>query len=64
LSQSAAATIHQSPAADLGQRAPADRAQALLARFHEVRSFTAELSRGLEPEDCDVQSMPDVSPTK
>jgi ergothioneine biosynthesis protein EgtB len=36
----------------------------LLARFHEVRDFTTSLCRGLAPEDCVVQSMPDVSPTK
>jgi ergothioneine biosynthesis protein EgtB len=36
----------------------------LLARFHDVRSFTAALCGGLAPEDCVVQSMPDVSPTK
>jgi len=33
-------------------------------RFHQVRSFTDSLCAGLEPEDCVVQSMPDVSPTK
>jgi ergothioneine biosynthesis protein EgtB len=36
----------------------------LLARFHEVRNFTARLAGNLAPEDCVVQSMPDVSPTK
>jgi ergothioneine biosynthesis protein EgtB len=36
----------------------------LLARFHEVRNFTSALCRDLAPEDCVVQSMPDVSPTK
>jgi ergothioneine biosynthesis protein EgtB len=40
------------------------RAQTLLARFHEVRNFSARLSKDLAPEDCVVQSMPDVSPTK
>ena len=39
-------------------------AQDLLARFHDVRKFTAKLSENLAPEDCVVQSMPDVSPTK
>ena len=39
-------------------------AKELLARFHEVRRFTAKLSENLAPEDCVVQSMPDVSPTK
>jgi ergothioneine biosynthesis protein EgtB len=33
-------------------------------RFHQIRSFTDSLCVGLEPEDCVVQSMPDVSPTK
>jgi ergothioneine biosynthesis protein EgtB len=32
--------------------------------FHQVRNFTDALCAGLEPEDCVVQSMPDVSPTK
>ncbi len=36
----------------------------LLARFHQIRDFTNSLCAGLEPEDCVVQSMPDVSPTK
>jgi ergothioneine biosynthesis protein EgtB len=40
------------------------RVERLLARFHQVRNFTDALSSGLEPEDCVVQSMPDVSPTK
>jgi ergothioneine biosynthesis protein EgtB len=41
-----------------------DSAEELLARFHEVRDFTTSLCRDLAPEDCVVQSMPDVSPTK
>ena len=41
-----------------------ERVQRLLARFHHVRDFTNSLGAGLEPEDCVVQSMPDVSPTK
>jgi ergothioneine biosynthesis protein EgtB len=40
------------------------RAQALLARYHDVRDFSKLLVRDLEPEDCVVQSIPDVSPTK
>ena len=32
--------------------------------FHQIRKFTDSLHAGLEPEDCVVQSMPDVSPTK
>ena len=33
-------------------------------RFHQIRKFTNSLCSTLEPEDCVVQSMPDVSPTK
>jgi ergothioneine biosynthesis protein EgtB len=33
-------------------------------RFHQIRKFTNALCVNLEPEDCVVQSMPDVSPTK
>jgi ergothioneine biosynthesis protein EgtB len=40
------------------------RVELLLDRFHQIRDFTNALSAGLEPEDCVVQSMPDVSPTK
>jgi ergothioneine biosynthesis protein EgtB len=40
------------------------RAEGLLARFREVRDFSRLLTRDLEPEDCVVQSIPDVSPTK
>ena len=39
-------------------------AEGLLARYRAVRDFTSRLCRDLEPEDCVVQSMPDVSPTK
>jgi len=64
LSQTAAATTNSTAAAHLDERGAPDRARLLLGRFHEIRNFTAELCRGLEPEDCVVQSMPDVSPTK
>jgi ergothioneine biosynthesis protein EgtB len=40
------------------------RVEGLLDRFHQIRNFTNALCAGLEPEDCVVQSMPDVSPTK
>jgi ergothioneine biosynthesis protein EgtB len=40
------------------------RIERLRDRFHQIRNFTNALSAGLEPEDCVVQSMPDVSPTK
>jgi ergothioneine biosynthesis protein EgtB len=36
----------------------------LLEHYRKVRAFTTRLCRDLEPEDCVVQSMPDVSPTK
>jgi len=38
--------------------------QALLDRFREVRSATDRLVEPLNAEDCVVQSMPDVSPTR
>jgi ergothioneine biosynthesis protein EgtB len=40
------------------------RTERLRDRFHQIRKFTNMLCAGLEPEDCVVQSMPDVSPTK
>jgi ergothioneine biosynthesis protein EgtB len=40
------------------------RSQALIEKFRQVRDFSTHLCRNLEPEDCVVQSMPDVSPTK
>src|SRR5437870_11248246 len=40
------------------------RAARLLGRFRQVRNFSERLCETLEPEDCVVQSMPDVSPTK
>lgn len=40
------------------------RAEDLLRRYRAVRDLTVSLCRDLEPEDCVVQSMPDVSPTK
>ena len=54
------------------EAAPADpklnsvstRVEAMLARYREIRAFTERLCRNLQPEDCVVQSMPDVSPTK
>src|SRR5690606_22395830 len=39
-------------------------ADALAARYDEVRAFTERLCEGLAAEDYVVQSMPDVSPTK
>jgi ergothioneine biosynthesis protein EgtB len=40
------------------------RLERLRNRFQQIRDFTNSLCSGLEPEDCVVQSMPDVSPTK
>ena len=40
------------------------RVEGLRDRFHQIRKFTDALCVDLEPEDCVVQSMPDVSPTK
>src|SRR5256714_6333690 len=40
------------------------RAESLRAHFRDVRDFSKLLTRDLEAEDCVVQSMPDVSPTK
>ena len=37
---------------------------ALAERFRTVRRFTEELAEPLSAEDCAVQSMPDVSPTR
>ena len=62
---SVSATTTDTPAVQ--ERPPrkiATRSEALRTRFHEVRRFTNALCTGLEPEDCVVQSMPDVSPTK
>ncbi len=41
-----------------------DQRSDLLQRFIEVRRFSERLVESLSPEDCMVQSMPDVSPTK
>ena len=41
-----------------------DRSADLLARYRQIRAFSEGLCATLEPEDCVVQSMPDVSPTK
>ena len=36
----------------------------MLDRYRKARAFTAQLCAPLLPEDCIVQSMPDVSPTR
>lgn len=40
------------------------RQQELLAKFVSVRSFSERIVAPLKPEDCVIQSMPDVSPTR
>lgn len=64
MSSTAAATFDLASAAPPRSRPVSSRAENLLARFHEVRNFTTLLCEGLAPEDCVVQSMPEVSPTK
>ncbi|MCA9643804.1 MAG: ergothioneine biosynthesis protein EgtB [Myxococcales bacterium] len=44
--------------------APVPSQSSLLQRYLEVRRFTEQLRAPLSAEDCIVQSMPDVSPTK
>jgi ergothioneine biosynthesis protein EgtB len=64
LIQAAVATTNGTATAQKRSPAESSPAENLLARFHEVRNFTARLSDNLAPEDCVVQSMPEVSPTK
>lgn len=45
------------------QNAKASR-QDVSERFRRVRAFSEQLCEPLSPEDCTVQSMPDVSPTR
>ena len=63
MSRTAGATIDLPAVAQRGAR-NSSRAEQLLERFHRVRDFSSALSAGLAPEDCVVQSIPDVSPTK
>ncbi len=46
------------------ERRASSRAQALAARYSQVRDLSSRLCRNLQPEDFVVQSCPDVSPTK
>jgi ergothioneine biosynthesis protein EgtB len=63
LSPVAVAPVEPKPAAP--KLAGADPlSEKLISRFRRVRSFTDSLTRDLAPEDCVVQSMPDVSPAK
>jgi ergothioneine biosynthesis protein EgtB len=64
LIQAAVASKNRTATAQPRSRESSSPATELLARFHEVRSFTAKLAGNLAPEDCVVQSIPDVSPTK
>jgi ergothioneine biosynthesis protein EgtB len=43
---------------------PLPDADALRACYRSVRGLSADLAGALSPEDCQVQSMPDASPTK
>ena len=62
--QTAVAKQIRSATAQSRSRPDSSSAEKLLGRFHEVRNFSGKLSENLAPEDCVVQSMPDVSPTK
>ena len=62
--RTAVAKENQRATAQPRSQADSSAADKLLARFHEVRDFSAKLAANLAPEDCVVQSMPEVSPTK
>ena len=62
--QTAVAPKDKTATAQPRSRGSSTPAEGLLARFHEVRKFSARLAENLAPEDCVVQSMPEVSPTK
>jgi ergothioneine biosynthesis protein EgtB len=65
LSPASAETATGAPAAERSVFSSGQsRLEHLRNRFHQIRDFTNSLCAGLEPEDCVVQSMPDVSPTK
>ena len=64
MSPTAVATVEKGATAQKRSLAESSRTEKLLARFHEVRNFSAKLAENLAPEDCVVQSMPEVSPTK
>jgi ergothioneine biosynthesis protein EgtB len=60
-----AETVTEAPVAERSAFSSGQsRVERLRNRFHQTRDFTNSLCAGLEPEDCVVQSMPDVSPTK
>ena len=62
--ETAVAKENRRATAQLRSKPDSAVAEKLLARFHEVRNFSAKLADNLAPEDCVVQSMPEVSPTK
>ena len=63
--KSAAEILDSLPESSLANQPLAhSQSERLLARYREVRHFTERLCQPLQPEDCVVQSMPDVSPTK
>jgi ergothioneine biosynthesis protein EgtB len=65
LSPASVDTATGAPAAERSAFSSAQpRLERLRNRFHQIRDFTNSLCADLEPEDCVVQSMPDVSPTK
>ena len=43
---------------------PAGRPALLADRYASIRQASLTLAAPLSPEDCQVQSMPDASPTK
>ncbi len=64
MSSIAAPAINEATAARPRSNGGRSRAECLLAHFRQIRNFTTGLCANLEPEDCVVQSIPDVSPTK
>ncbi len=61
---SATVTAETAPRATRTAPSAEVTATALLDRYRQVRAFTEDLCRTLQPEDCVVQSNPDASPTK
>jgi len=64
LIETAVAKENRGATAQPRSKTDSSAANKLLARFHEVRNFSAKLADNLAAEDCVVQSMPEVSPTK
>ena len=62
--QTAVAPKSKTATAEPRSRESSSPAKDLLARFHQVRDFSSRLAQNLAAEDCVVQSMPEVSPTK